>query len=73
MGRTRRSQERGARAGRASKGGGGLGTSSQTLTADDFVPVPNVSEYIEEKKLELLTFLLPESRFVVLYDCVVQL
>ena len=36
-----------------------------TLTADDFVPVHNSSEYIKEKKLKLLTFLLLESRFMV--------
>ena len=67
MGWCRVGQGQGSRVGRTSKGGGGLGSSSQTLTADDFVPVPNGSEYIKEKKLELLTFLLLESGFVVLW------
>ena len=51
------------------KRGSRLGSSSQTLTADDFVPVLNGSEYINEKKLELLTFLLLESSFMVLWLC----
>jgi len=34
---------------RQAEEGGGLGCSSWTLTAGDFAPVPNGSEYIKEK------------------------
>ena len=48
------------------EGGGESGRSSQVITAGDFVPIANGSEYIKEKKLKLLTFFFLERGFIIL-------